>query len=216
MTSAQEGTEQAPEHPGGRTGRRPGAPGTRVEILSAATELFGRDGYSATSMRAVARAAGVDAALVVHYFDSKPGLLRAVLERHLDPDDEDVAELLAGPPQTVGEGLVRCLVERWDGEDPEAITTLMTCSLRDPVAGELLQEAVKQRITGPVAGALARDGSGAQTDLRADLAAAQIIGLAIARQSLRLPSLVERDAGALAAVFGPILQQTLTGSVAHR
>jgi AcrR family transcriptional regulator len=216
MTPAESesGVAVAKDERGGRTGRRSGSPPTREAILRTANELFRRDGYSATSLRAVARAADVDAALVVHYFGTKAGLLRAALERQLDQPDAAVAEILANGPDAVGERLVRELVDRWDhDEQGQEIVTIMSCSLREPVAGDLLHEMVKARITAPLATALARAGRCEQADLRADLAAAQIIGLAIARQSLKLDSLVARDADELAAVYGPLLQHSLTGAL---
>ena len=46
-------------------------------ILTAAREAFAQTGYAGTTMRAVARAADVDPALVYHYFGSKEALLDA-------------------------------------------------------------------------------------------------------------------------------------------
>lgn len=69
-----------------RRGRRAGRPDTRTEIVHAALELFARDGFAATSMRAIARAAGCDAALVHHYFSSKEQLFFEALEIWFDVD----------------------------------------------------------------------------------------------------------------------------------
>ena len=198
----------------GRTGRRTGSPPTREAILETAAEMFHRDGYSGTSLRAVARAAEVDAALVVHYFGTKAGLLRAALEAEFERKEDPMAEVLASGPDEVGERLIRRLVTEWD-RDSAAIVTLMSCSLREPVASELLHELVKERLTAPLAQALQDGGHCCDAELRADLAAAQIIGLSIARQSLRLESLVTRDADELAAIYGPLLQQSLTGDLIH-
>ena len=68
-----------------RRGRRPGSPDTRAEILAVAREQFASRGYAGTSMRAVAAAAGVDAALVHHYFGTKDDLFVAALELKVDP-----------------------------------------------------------------------------------------------------------------------------------
>ena len=71
-------------------GRRPGESGTRDAILAAARLAFGRQGYGATSVRAVARAAGVDPSLVLHFFGSKDGLFEAALQLPADqfyPDE---------------------------------------------------------------------------------------------------------------------------------
>jgi AcrR family transcriptional regulator len=85
----------------GRTGRRTGSPPTREAILETAAEMFHRDGYSGTSLRAVARAAEVDAALVVHYFGTKAGLLRAALQAEFEHKDDPMAEVLASGPGEV-------------------------------------------------------------------------------------------------------------------
>ena len=55
-----------------RSGRRPGPSGTREAILAAARRQFAARGYDRTSMRGVAAEAGVDQALVAHFFGSKP------------------------------------------------------------------------------------------------------------------------------------------------
>lgn len=55
---------------------------TRARIRDAAIVLFGRDGFAATSVRAVATAAGVSPALVLHHFGSKDGL-RAACDDHV-------------------------------------------------------------------------------------------------------------------------------------
>jgi TetR/AcrR family transcriptional regulator, regulator of cefoperazone and chloramphenicol sensitivity len=53
---------------------------TKARIRDAAMELFGAEGVAATSLRSVARAAGVSPGLIVHHFGSKEGLIRAVDE----------------------------------------------------------------------------------------------------------------------------------------
>ena len=55
-------------------GRRPGARGTRAEVLSAARQLFLEQGFNQTAMTAVARRAGVDTSLLYHYFGTKVNL----------------------------------------------------------------------------------------------------------------------------------------------
>ena len=62
-----------------RTGRRPGNPDTREAILTAAREAFAERGYDAASIRAIATRAGVDPALVHHYFGAKEQLFLAAM-----------------------------------------------------------------------------------------------------------------------------------------
>src|SRR5215468_6086804 len=63
-----------------RTGRRPGTTATREEIADAARALFAEEGYERTSFRKIASAAGVDPALVVHFYGSKEDLFRQVMQ----------------------------------------------------------------------------------------------------------------------------------------
>ncbi len=69
--------------PSKREARR--ARDTRQRILDAADQLFGQNGYRATTMRALTEAAGVNLAAVNYHFGSKADLLRATLERHIRP-----------------------------------------------------------------------------------------------------------------------------------
>jgi len=74
--------------------RQEQAAGTRARILEAAQELFERDGYVATTIAAVADAAGVALKTVYLVFETKSGLLRAVWDLLLrGPVDQPVSEL---------------------------------------------------------------------------------------------------------------------------
>ena len=68
-----------------RPGRPPGASDTRERILTHARELFSRNGFDKTSIRAIATAAGVDGALVHHYYGTKQQLFAAAIEIPIDP-----------------------------------------------------------------------------------------------------------------------------------
>src|SRR5690348_11114784 len=98
-------------------GRRPGPSSTRQEILEAARLLFAQRGYQATTMRAIAAEAGVNAALLHHYYGSKEQLLVAAMNLPLNPP-ERIRELRdAGPREQLGERIVRFFVQTW--RDPE-------------------------------------------------------------------------------------------------
>ncbi|ALV05349.1 TetR/AcrR family transcriptional regulator [Roseateles depolymerans] len=65
-------------------------------LLRTARGIFARRGYEATSVRDIARQAGVDAALIAHHFGSKEALWRAVVEQiacTIDPMLVRVADL---------------------------------------------------------------------------------------------------------------------------
>ena len=77
-------------------GRRPGAPDTRAAVLVAARASFAEQGYRGTTIRAVASTAGVDPALVHHYFGTKDDLFLAAMELPVDPR-EVIAHVIVGP-----------------------------------------------------------------------------------------------------------------------
>src|ERR687890_2439282 len=99
-----------------RRGRRPGAPDTRATILDAARTAFAQKGFAGTTIRAVATAAGVDAALVHHYFGTKDDLFLAALELPVDPRVA-LAPAIAAGPDGAGERMLRVFLSVWD--DPE-------------------------------------------------------------------------------------------------
>ena len=99
-----------------RTGRRPGAAGTetREAIRMAARRLFAERGFEGASMRAIAAEAGVDAALITHFFGSKANLLSAAIDWPFDLDRELPRLLSAGSDQA-GERLVALFVRTGTG-----------------------------------------------------------------------------------------------------
>ena len=81
--------------PVGRSGRRPGRQDTRGEILAAARETFAARGFAGTTLRGIAGAAGVDPALIHHYFESKRSLFLATVQLPIDPPAL-IAEVMEG------------------------------------------------------------------------------------------------------------------------
>src|SRR5689334_11743536 len=116
-----------------RRGRRPGAPDTRAAILAAARARFAEHGLTRTSVRSVAADAGVDAALVHHYFGSKDDLFVAALELPVDPR-ERLAEVVALGPEGAGERMVRTFLSVWDDPDLRLPLLGLARSVLDPAA----------------------------------------------------------------------------------
>ena len=56
---------------------------TRAKLLNTALELFATRGYAATSVDAIAEAAGVSDGLLYYHFDSKAAVLQAIFEQSL-------------------------------------------------------------------------------------------------------------------------------------
>src|SRR6478736_4707021 len=98
-----------------RRGRRPGTPDTRTAILHAARKAFAARGFSGTTIRSAATDAGVDAALVHHYFGTKDDLFVAAMELPIDPRPV-IAGVVAGGPDGAGERLLRAFLSVWDDE----------------------------------------------------------------------------------------------------
>src|ERR1700739_4233560 len=94
-----------------KVGRRPGNADTRQEIVEAAARVFAEKGYDGTSLRAVARAAGVDPALVHHYFDGKADLFVTAMALPFDPREVKRANVDSG---AAGSAVVESFVAMWD------------------------------------------------------------------------------------------------------
>jgi AcrR family transcriptional regulator len=192
-----------------RTGRRPGASGTREAILDAARRAFAEYGYERTTIRGVAAAAGVDPALVHHYFGSKHGLFVAAVQLPVNPV-EALSTLLAGDREPSGEGMARMFLSLWDQTaDRSPLMALVRSAISDDRAAAMLREFLRTEIFGR----LARQLHEPDAELRLALVASQIFGLIMARYIVELEPLASAPAPAVAAAVGPTLQRYLTGRI---
>lgn len=188
-----------------RTGRRPGAGGTREKILAAARFHFSDAGYEGATIRGIAGEAGVDPALVLHYFGSKEGVFVAAVEFPIDPA-EVLPGLLAPGLEGLGERLVRFFLGAWDSPAGSPLLGLIRSVVSNERAAALVREFVSQEVLGRIAEAVELD----QPQLRASLAASQLIGLAILRYVVKLEPLASAEPDEVAAWLGPTLQRYLT------
>jgi AcrR family transcriptional regulator len=189
-------------------GRRPGAPDTRAQVLAAARASFAERGFRGTTIRAVAAAAGVDPALVHHYFGTKDDLFVAALEIPVDPR-EILAPVVAAGPDGAGERLLRTFLSVWD--DPElqpGLLALVRSLMADDSAG-LVRDGFIPVVVGPVLAGLVRD----RPEVRIPLVASQVIGLIVARYVIAIPPLAQMPAEDVVARVGPTLQRYLTGDL---
>jgi AcrR family transcriptional regulator len=199
------------ERPRGRarTGRRPGASDTRERILVAAREAFAERGYAGATMRGIGTDAGVDAALVVHFFGNKAGLLETAIDWPFDPEVE-MPKLLDGGRRQVGRNLARLFVTTWDEEGSRnPILTLLDAATSEPQAAEIMRDILRDRLFTPLMERL----DVAEPALRSQLAASQLIGLGMARYLLRLEPLASATQDELIAWVAPTLQRYLTGKL---
>jgi AcrR family transcriptional regulator len=188
-----------------RTGRRPGAGGTRDRILAAARFHFGEGGYDTATIRGIAAEAGVDPALVLHYFGSKEGVFRAAIEMTIEPA-EFLPRLLAPGLDGLGERLVHFFLETWDAPGGSPFLALIRSVVANEGAAAQLRDFVTQEVLGRLAEALELD----QPQLRASLAASQLVGLAMLRYVVKVEPLASATATDIATFLGPTLQRYLT------
>ena len=189
-------------------GRRPGAPDTRAEVLDAARTSFAERGFRATTIRAVAATAGVDPALVHHYFGSKDDLFVAALEIPVDPR-EVMAPVVAAGPDGAGERLLRAFLSVWDDPQVQPGLLAMVRSLVSDDGAGLVRDAFIPVIVGPVLAALVAD----QPEVRIPLVASQVVGLIMTRYVVALPPMASMPSEDVVARIGPVLQHYLTGDL---
>ncbi|TDC43689.1 TetR family transcriptional regulator [Micromonospora sp. KC213] len=194
-----------------RSGRRPGNPDTREVILAAARTTFAERGFDAASIRVIAAAAGVDPALVHHYFGTKEQLFRATIDISVDPA-ELLPAVLSGDRDTVGERLVRMFLTVWDSPAGAAAVALLRSAVANEWTARLLREFLVTQVLRRVLDQLAIDP--AELPLRGSLVASQMIGLAMMRYVVRLEPVASAAPEALVAAVGPTVQRYLTGELA--
>jgi AcrR family transcriptional regulator len=188
-----------------RTGRRPGTSGASQQILTAARTAFAAHGYEGAGLRAIARDAGVDPALIHHYYGSKQGLFGAATELPFAVGDEIVERLAANRDQ-VGEGMVRLFLSTWDDLQRRPILlALLRSAATDEIAAAMLRERFGEMIL-PVVERSGLD----HAELRTALCGSQMLGLGLARYVLALGPLAEADADTVALAVGPTIQRYLT------
>lgn len=193
-----------------RTGRRPGNPGTREAILTAARDAFAERGFDNASIRGIAGSAGVDPALVHHYFRTKDQLFLATLNVPFDPA-ELLPEALAGDPEGLGQRVVAFFLSVWDSPAGAAGVALMRSVVSNEWAARLMREFVLTQVLRRVLAELPVDPT--EAPLRAALVASQIAGLGMVRYIVRLEPLASAPPQVVAAAVGPTVQRYLFGEL---
>jgi AcrR family transcriptional regulator len=193
--------------------RRPGRPAgnsdTRERILVSARDLFARNGIGNTSIRAVATAAGVDSALVHHYFGTKEKLFAAAVRIPIDPMDI-IGPLREVPVEELGQKIPSLLLPLWDSE----LGAGFIATLRSILAGsevslfrsfieDVIAVEVGTRVDNP-------PGSGI---IRIQFVASQLVGVLTARYIIQLEPFASLPAEQVAQTIAPNLQRYLTGDL---
>lgn len=195
-----------------RRGRPPGSSDTRERILASARDLFAHSGFDNASIRAVAAAAGVDSALVHHYFGNKQQLFAAAIQIPIDPM-EVLVPWRETPVDELGLKLPSVLLPLWDSKLGPVLIAALRSILSGPEAG-LVQSFFRQVIVAEIA-ARVDDPTGTGI-LRAEFVASQLIGVAMARYILKLEPFASLPVAQIAETIAPNLQRYLTGDLPAR
>lgn len=188
-------------------GRRPGRSDTRATIRSAALHLFSTIGYDKVSLRAIAREADVDPALIHHYFATKSDLFaQTVLDLPVEAP-QLVDEVLAGPPDQIGRSAVRLFLAAYDS--PDGGRERFTAMLRSAVTEEVVQRPLSEFMSKEVFGAIAERLGHTDFRLRGQLAVSLVLGMALSRYILRLPSLEAASDEQIVDGLGGAMQRIL-------
>jgi AcrR family transcriptional regulator len=191
-----------------RQGRRPGNPDTRAEIVEAARTAFAAGGYRGASIRGVARQAGVDPSLVLHYFGSKEDLFAASMEMPFSVGDV-IGPALAGDRDGIGERLARGFFSIWELPGPRGALLGM---LRGALGGH--DEAVRpfrEFIAESIRPAIASAIGGPDADRRALAMASHLVGVAVVRYVVRIEPLASAPVDEIVELVGPRLQSYVDG-----
>jgi AcrR family transcriptional regulator len=190
-----------------RTGRRPGRQDTREAILAAARTAFAEKGFDGASIRYIATSAGVDPALVHHYFGPKDQLFLAALESPIDPG-KVLPQVAAGGIDGLGERLVRTFLGIWDSPAGSAGVALLRSAVRNDLAARLLREFLTTQVMRRVLDHVELDP--AEVPTRASLIASQMMGMAMMRYVIRLEPLASAAPEAIVAAVAPTIQRYLS------
>lgn len=193
-----------------RTGRRVGESGSRQAILDAARAAFAEHGYEGATVRGIARRADVDPALVHHFHGTKERLFAEAMQLPVDPAVA-IPALLAPGAAGLGERLVRFFLMMCEaGGEGSPFLALLRGAASHPRSAAMLREFIAQAVLGRIAAAL--DAPDAR--LRANLAASQLVGLAMVRYIVRVEPLASADHDTIVSALAPTIQRYLTGEVA--
>lgn len=192
-----------------RRGRRPGGQDTRAALVEAARAVFTESGYDGATVRGIAKRAGVDAAMVNHWFGGKEGLFAEAVLRFPFSPKEILAHLLDGPLETLGERIVRRFLTVWDTADGGVFVALVRSVAGHEQATHVLRDFFIKYVFSGVVSATGAD----HPELRATLCASQMIGLGMIRYVARFEPLASADIETLVTAIAPNVQRYLTGTI---
>ena len=189
--------------PGGSKSER-----TKLRIQQAAARLFASRSFETVSTRAIAKEAGVDAALIHHYFGSKEGLFQAVLNAAIRPEQLE-ALVVSESPEDWGRQLVRAADKVWTSPAAPALKAVVRRVLvgHEGMLREFVTRSLLNRFLSHI------EGPETERRLRASLIGSQMSGLVIARHIVGIEPLASLSTDEVADLIGPVLQHYITGSL---
>jgi len=181
---------------------------TKLRIQQAAAKLFASRSFETVSTRAIAKEAGVDAALIHHYFGSKEGLFQAVLNAAIRPEQLE-ALVVAKSPEDWGRQLVRAADKVWTSPAAPALKAVVRRVLvgHEGMLREFVTRSLLNRFLSHI------KGPEPERRLRASLIGSQMSGLVIARHIISIEPLASLSTDEVADLIGPVLQHYITGAL---
>ncbi|AUZ34175.1 TetR/AcrR family transcriptional regulator [Arthrobacter sp. PGP41] len=196
-----------------RRGRRGGTNASRGHILETARRLFAEHGFEGTSLRQVARSAGVDPAMIHHFFNGKDELFALSVELPANP-----GEVLAGvedsPPGERAELIVRAVLRLWESPAQPGLVAFLRGTIGSKAKTALLRETATRAIISRIMAGV--PGPKEDVALRGDLVATQMVGLMMVRYVVRLEPLASAAPEDVVRLVAPNVQRYLTGDLDNR
>lgn len=209
MTSPAPGT---PSHraTAAKRGRRRGSAASRDEILDAAKQLFAEQGFEGTSLRQVARAAGVDPAMIHHFFSGKDELFALSVELPVDP-----GQVLSGvdgsDPARRAELIIHAVLRLWESPAQPSLVAFLRGTLGSTAKTALMRQVINRTVITRIMAGI--PGTPAEVALRGDLVATQMVGLMMVRYVIRLEPMASAAPEEIVRLVAPNVQRYLTGSL---
>ncbi|MEO3765246.1 TetR family transcriptional regulator [Streptomyces sp. B8F3] len=191
-----------------RRGAAEDGPGTRDRILATARSEFAARGFEKTSIRGIAKSAGVDPALVHHYFGTKERVFEAALEITFAPAMAIPDIVVAGPVEGAGERMTRFFFGVWENRlSREPLLAVIRSAVSNETAAGIFRSIVTRNLLHRVTPSLPEP----DAEMRAELAVAQLVGTAMLRYIIRLEPMASADPEELIRRLAPIVQYHLMG-----
>jgi AcrR family transcriptional regulator len=176
-------------------------------VLAAARTAFAERGFDGASIRGIAGSAGVDPALVHHYFGTKDQLFLATIQAPFDPA-QVLPQIFEDGIDGVGERVIRAFLSVWDSPRGAAAAALLRTALQHEWSARMLREFLVSQILRTAMRELKLDPE--EAPVRATLVATQIIGLVMIRYILKVEPIAGMASEDVVRLIGPTVQHYLS------